>query len=861
MAALTETLSTVNSGKPIINPGPANPSFLGAVADFASSAIPAIAGFRDDQARASAAAAKAGDDKALDTITGGVFDLRRQAAQGALSPDEQAMSYGDDPNVLPAGAMAQANDVLRTQRAVQQGRATPATLDMRIENLVASTFQQFPDSRYEIAVAMKGLGIDHYLFREEIGRRAMADAGQAAQIGAMTTQFDYAAKRGLVTSTTTPEAGAYIGRMAMAEDAKKDAAKLQAEAIRADRTLSATEREAALKQTSKDTQAALIGQAAIATAPLIDATTVALSAAGTDAERQTVLGDFRVQTRAALVSYRSRGVADIAASGGNPDDIKGFTDYIDSQIEAVDSLYNTSFEQNIAASKNLAAALNIDMGKALPIYSRIQSAIGPQAASAIISGLDGVPGLDPRMIDAAKKELTQFDPTSPRGVMSLARAVGYLRGEVGLKDLSAEEASAYIRTNAVALTANQTAVLKGDTAALEPWKTTYANVVEAVTELPPAGTKIDSLARASGLMATSGARKALELAYKDDKEFGSALIQGSRAAAAKSLMMAQRAPTAEDGPFTTRYNDRMGNFEAVLTREAYDAYVKTLPGFSAFGNIGNPSAAWMATRSPLAGVSVPTYEEMQKQIPTSVNQRLTVLNNSLAHLVLTDQYDDGIPKTISGAERRRMYATGATPTSMRANGTTAEGEWGKVVGNLNAQIQDLLKGTVGSELPPTSLPPKDELQATVKTRAEALGLSWGLVNRTVQRESSWNAGATNESTKARGLFQINDDNSTRTLDANINDGLNLLKDAQEGAQQVLKRAPADWEVYVMHQQGPGGGPALLNPSNANQNVVDVLAPLYPSKAIARQAVTGNGGNVNMTVAQFLQSIKKFYDGN
>lgn len=856
MASLTSTISTVNSGKPIIDPGPADPGFLGAVANFASGAIDSVSAYTKDRDRRKAQSDQDSNDKALDTLVGDVHDLRREAAQGALSPSELAVDYGDSPSNVPASALMQADGVLRVKRAVEQGRATPGTLDMRIENLVTSLNHQFPESRYEIAVAMKGLGIDHYVFRDEIARRDFQDAGQAAQIATMKTQIDFAAQRGLVTATTKPEDAAEIGRLAMAELAKGEAAKARSDQIRADRTLSLQEQEAKLKQTGAEVQASLIGQAALSVAPLIDATTLALSAAGTDAERQTALGQFRVQTQAALTAYRSRGVVEITAAGGGTDEVKGFTDYVDSQVEAVNSLYNTSFEQNIAASKNLAAALNIDMGRAMPIYSRIQAAIGPAAASAVINGLDGVPGLDPKMIEAAKKELTQFDPTSPRGVMSIARAIGYLRGEVGLKDLTSEEAVAYIRTNATALRANQTAVLSGNTAALDPWKTTYANTVEAVVELAPTTTTPASLASASTQFATPEARRALDLARKDDPEFGGALTQSSRAAAAKMISMARSVPSKTDGPFTTSYNDKMARFEATLTREAYDKYLEGVVRQRQMAVGAVEGSGQLSRTDALQGV--PSYAEMQKQVPESVNQRLTALNNGLAHLILTDQYDPAIPKTLTGKERSRMYATGATPTSLRQG---AEGnEWERIRGNLDAQIQDLLVGSISPALPPTALPPKGELQEKVRTRGEALGLSWNLVERVVRRESSWDAGATNESTKARGLFQINDDNSTRSLDENINDGLNLLKDAQEDAQRVLKRAPQDWEVYVAHQQGPGGGPALLDPANASKNAVDVLTPLYPSKSLARQAVTNNGGNVNMTAAQFLQSIRKFYEG-
>jgi hypothetical protein len=863
MAKLTEQISTVNNGKPIVDPGPADPSFLGAVAEFAAGAIPGVVGIGRERDRRTAEARQQDSQLALDELAGGVHQARLDAAAEALRPESPMPDWlgaVDNNTMLPGGVMSQANEVLRVKRAVDQGRVSAATLDMRIESLVTNLFQQHPDSRYEISVAMKGLGIDHYLFREEETRRATREHGEASSLNTERTQIEFAAARGLVTSDTPPREAARIGRIAMAADMEARAAQARAEAVRADATLSAAQREAALAEEAGNVSTALIGSAAVAVTPLIDATSLALSAAGTDAERQTVVSQFRVQTRAALVAYRGRGVAQIAAAGGNTDNIKVFTDYIDSQIEAVEGLYTTSFEQNQADSRNLAAALNIDMARALPIYNRIQQAIGPAAANAIISGLDGVPGLDPAMLEAARQEITNFDPTSARGTMNLARAIGYLRGEVGLKDLTAQEAQSYIRTNSAALLANQAAVLGGNEAALPQWRTTYANTVEAVIELAPTATSVESLARASTQFATAASRQVLATAMRDDPEYGDALAQGSRAAAAHTLLLARDVRNPADGAFTTAYNNRLGRFEAVLTRESYNTWANQQNEVLRAGR--GVAGALAGGMLPGGGPgAVPSYDELRRQIPQSINQRLTAQNNSLAHLVLTDQYDEAIPRSLSGAERRRMYATGSTPESLAVrpgSDPTQVSEWERLRGNLNTQIQSLLTETISTPVP--EMPARGELQNQVRDRAEAVGLPWGLVERVVRRESSWNPNAENTTTNARSLFQINDDRTDRTLEENINDGLGLLKEASEVATRVLGRAPQDWEVYVAHQQGPGGGPALLNPANANRNAVDVLAPLYPSRAIAQSAVTGNGGRANMTAAQFLQAIRAFYNG-
>jgi len=705
MAKLTEQIGAVNNGKPIIDPGPANPSFLGAVADFAAGAVPGLVGIGRERDRRAEQAQQDDNELALDQLAGGVHQARLDAAQEALRPEAPAAEWmGAVDNsrsniMLPGGVMSQVNEVLRVRRAVDQGRVAAGTLDMRIENLVTTLFQQHPDSRYEISVAMKGLGIDHYLFRDEETRRAAQEHGEASSLATERTQINYAANLGLVTRDTPPREAARIGRIAMANAAEAEAAKAQAEADRADRTLDATQQAAAARENAGRMRGALIGQVSVAVAPLLDATSLALSAAGDDAARQSVISEYRVQTRAALVAYRGRGVAQIASIQGTDEDIKVFTDYIDSQIEAVDALYTTSFEQNQANARNLAASLDIEMGRALPIYSRIQQAIGPAAANVIISGLDGVPGLDPAMLEAARREMTNFDPTSPRGTMSLARAIGYLRGEVGLKDLTNEEAQAYIRTNAAALQANQEAVLAGNEAALPQWRTTYANTVEAVTELNPTSTSMSSLFRASNQFATAPARQVLDRAIRADAEYGNALAQGSRAAAAHGLLLSRTAPAEAGTPYTTAYNDALGRFEVVLTRQAYDAYVARQ---SEVNRAGRGAAGALAGGMLPGGIGViPSYDEMRRNVPNGTRQRLVAQNTYLTHLVETDKYDEAIPSSLSVRERRRMYATGASPESMRASGDspTQAGEWDRVRNNLNTQIQSLLVGTISTPVP------------------------------------------------------------------------------------------------------------------------------------------------------------------
>lgn len=71
---------------------------------------------------------------------------------------------------------------------------------------------------------------------------------------------------------------------------------------------------------------------------------------------------------------------------------------------------------------------------------------------------------------------------------------------------------------------------------------------------------------------------------------------------------------------------------------------------------------------------------------------------------------------------------------------------------------------------------------------------------------------------------------------------------------VLGRSPTDAERYVAWQQGTAGGPALF--AHPDAKAIDVLTPAYNgNRGVAREAIVNNGGNVDMTAAQFTAHIQ------
>jgi hypothetical protein len=703
MARLTEQIGSVNSGKPIIDPGPANPSFLGAVADVAANAIPAVVNFGRERDRRNEQSRQDANAAAIDQAVGGIFNLRREdAAQQALinAPGPEWMGAVDSQTPLPEGVMRQAEEVLRVKRAVSQGRLSPGTLDMRVENFVSSMFQQHPESIFEISTAMKGLGIDHYLFREEAGRRTMEDAESAAQIRGLQTQFQVAAEAGLVTQNMSIEEGAQRGREIIGLRAEAAAAQARYERAVSDNTISNDDRDRETRAAAQTMVSTVISSFGRRVDPYIANFEAAIAAAGTNAEDQAALGEGRIAMMAGISAARRGAIVDLSAVNAPADAVKQVNDFFDAQEAALDRLFDTSFEQNTTAARSLAAGLGIEMGNALPIYGRISAALGQARANALIEDMtSGAPGLSTEIIEAAKAEMLNFDPTSARGTMSLARSIAYLEGKEGLQDFTPDQAPGLVRQNTRALAAVQAAVLGGAESQLPSWEQSFGNTLEATAELSPATATGESVWRAASTFATVDSRRVLAMSIRQNPEFGNALAMASRATAAHVINVATSVPS--DSMYRVEYYPETRNYQPYLPREAYDAWAADQTAISSAGRgIAGALAGGMI---PGGAGAVPTYEQMRSSanIPEDIRQRVGAANNAIQHLIATDQYDENV-RGLSAIERANLYGAGQTPASMANRGTspTAAGEMRRLRDIATQGAQEFLSTTLATPRTP-----------------------------------------------------------------------------------------------------------------------------------------------------------------
>lgn len=866
MAKLTEALNAVNSGKPIVDPGPAGPSALGALANFGSGLVESASqalDLRDRmQQRSDVAARQARLDAAAtaqDEFAGGLFETQRRentrlTEEAFNAPVPEFINLGGE--AISANMQAAADNVLRVRRAVSQGRASPSAHELAIESTVADFFQRFPDQRAEFSTFMQSQGIDHYLFRGIKVEQAAAEAEGAAEIAGRTAMYNVAIEAG-----ENPEGRSFddlVGRGRFIVNLRADAARIEAQrkAQQEDRAEGRTVDALESAQNEQDYFNNVISQYGTRVDSVLGSLERAIAVTGDDAMGQADLSETVTTMRAGLAQARRQALVDAATNGRTADTRKQIEDFFDTQDTALTSLFTGNVTQNINSARALAASLQINMSRSLPMFAAIQGALGPARTNAIIEGLTtGEPtgGLSAEVIANTRRELSQWDPLAPQAGMNIARMVEYLQGTASLKDYTAAEAPGLIRQNSRALAAAQRAVLGGDTSEIPAWMTAFGNTVEAAGELQPTTVTGASLYAATNTYARPESRRVLEMAMRDNPELGAALAEASRGTAAHNLMLATR-PVA-DSMYQVRWQD--GAYRAVLDRDAYESWAATQRegvGRSSFG--------------PSLGGGVPTYEQMLEadRVPQDIQNRRAAANLALGHLENTDKYDENV-SGLTLQERRALWTRGETPARVAQRSMSGPATSQEAAANLRALarqgVEEFVTDMADNPLTPNreTAPPRTEVQTHARTTFEAAGVPWEVTNRLAMKESGWDTEADNGT--AQGVFQVKGFNGS--WEENVQAGLDHWLEAGRGARAALGREPTPADQYVMYQQGAGGGAALLRSENATKPAWEVLLPFYAreygnsAERVAKSAVTRNGGNLNMTAAQFAQSIRDYWN--
>lgn len=150
------------------------------------------------------------------------------------------------------------------------------------------------------------------------------------------------------------------------------------------------------------------------------------------------------------------------------------------------------------------------------------------------------------------------------------------------------------------------------------------------------------------------------------------------------------------------------------------------------------------------------------------------------------------------------------------------------------------------------------VQDIIAATAARYGLDPAVMTRIGQIESGLNPSAQNPNSSAGGVFQFIDSTwdqygkGRNKLDAhsNIDSAGSYLSDTSAHLARTLGRAPQGWELYVGHQQGPGGASKLFS--------ADPTA--LASSVVGSDQVSLNGGTADMSVGDFLSIWRNKYNG-
>jgi hypothetical protein len=136
-------------------------------------------------------------------------------------------------------------------------------------------------------------------------------------------------------------------------------------------------------------------------------------------------------------------------------------------------------------------------------------------------------------------------------------------------------------------------------------------------------------------------------------------------------------------------------------------------------------------------------------------------------------------------------------------------------------------------------PGYDRIASTAQ-RAGATPAEIDTLQRFAHAESGGNPNAMNEAGTRFGIFQY-PHGGPQSVEDQTSTTLTALRQNTATLTRELGRPPTEAELYLMHQQGPAGGPALLT-APADMSAVQALTPAYHGNvATATAAIAGNIG--------------------
>lgn len=880
MAGFVETLPNANSSQRIIDPGKSGPSWFEGLADIASKGVETFSnlveqGDRDSRQRAADARQASEDERkrrqeqGADRLAGILWEARdRQAEPGAPAP--LADNANDYPVYTPIDGSLEGipvdervaevvgprvDELRRAQASEDQGRAPQGSFRVMLERNISALMAEMPDQRAEIFNQLKEAGFNHYLFREAEADQRFHEANVTQEISQRNAYADVAISNGLVPVGTDPNVAAEVGqRQAFAESQAKAAQQL-AEAARAGNAEARAQLEFNRQQADDETRRNFAGNLSAVLQPRWAQLANLMTQGNGSAEAMNLLPDalrnMDVLVENHIAAARQNNVSEETINSMR-------ADWDNMKKSAIGFVTGPESDVGVArvALQGIQTRLGLNLAEALPTYMALQEVFGATALSTMF-GPEG--NISQEMINQARQEMRgisgAIDTDAER--VSMATTAQILRGQLSINQMTEDQARRQMPVLVSSINGLAADVARGSG---NPQSLVNGNlqVVRAAMELQPGAPAVTQEIVAVNTLFHGQQRQALERIRRDDPAQGELMTRAARSAATHlwGNLRGHRLSSSEsqNGLWGIRYDTATGQFSPQLNQTRYNEILSQM--------------------DPRARSQLTPLDAMRTRPPRALVNLVSAQNRVVTFLTETSQYDPQF-QGVDNTSARDFYVNNRIPAAMRRRQETE----GAASATFEQQSQAFRQGldadraaseqvranAVSGRLAAEdyqSAPPQGAVQEHVRRAAEAVGVEWSVIDRLVRKESGWRVDP-GENGSMQGLFQVK--GGSTDWQENTRQGLDHWLAAGNTARRALGRDPTPADQYVAYQQGVGGGGALLNPANADQPAWEVLVPFYRreygerAEQVAKRAVTGNRGTLNMTAAQFAQHIRDYFN--
>jgi len=657
MASLTGTLDSIGRGQPQAQPKQYAPSPLGMIAGAATSLFDglddkAIRAYRaDTQARAARTEEKANLKTAAENAT--------------------AQAWYDEMSRATA-------DLAKTKAAVDQGRAPSGRLDIHLDAVVGQLFNKFPENKNDIVDYMHAKGWDNWQFREVKAAAAAQEAQQTAEVAAGTADYKYAFDQGLGNPDKSFEHNRDLGMLLRYQDKRLEEIRALAEAQQ--KAAAEGRAEETFNQGQLDRDAVGVINARIQTQmnewmPVLHSL---VGGAVGDSEKEKKLSELAPLMLNKVETDRQNALSQLGTAA-TKDTISQVNQEYDRAKKMLEDQFSgtlTSYNQTRQAVEHIGNLAKVNAATSMRTYTDLSTVFGRETVNSWFAA--GQPPFKPEIMKQVTAEIQGYQtPDASRGRAHLAKLSAILKGQLGLKDLTEEEAIAQMPAMATTVANLQGAILTNgenlDHTTVSNWSNAYTVLLDAASEVQPGQRNLSSLSKGTQLIASRGARTVLArlIASPDYAEQGKAMAIASRGSAATALTVAKGADyTTTDKPFM-KIEFTGSGYRAVFDRQGWERWRGS------------------STRQMEMGGGRLYQSYKDAATPSKATQdKLNILNLSLTHLVHTAQYDESVPKGVTSEQLYKHYALG-TPFA-KVNGKpmlTSDEQFTQEVDKFRTQLQ------------------------------------------------------------------------------------------------------------------------------------------------------------------------------